>query len=137
MGTTLKDDFDFCDMTSTMTAADYQKYANRKTPKLNHLPNTVTKSDISKSLKDLRKYGFLVFTFNAWRGSHSGNKGFPDHVILKGSRMYFLEVKIGKDKLSKEQKEFWKGIIGLHNPNVFYQIVTENNYQEIIKIILQ
>ena len=61
------------------------------------------KSLISTEFARLRDYGYLVFNFNQKTRFGSGLVGFCDHLIIGFGRIIFLEVKIGRDKLSKEQ----------------------------------
>ena len=63
------------------------------------------KSQISAEFARLREYGYLVFNFNQKSRFGSGLVGFCDHLIIGFGRIIFIEVKIGKDKLSAEQEK--------------------------------
>ena len=63
------------------------------------------KSEISKEFARLREYGYLVFNFNQKTRFGIGLTGFCDYVIIGFGRIIFIEVKIGKDRLSKEQEQ--------------------------------
>lgn len=68
----------------------------------------MTKTEISKALKHLENYGWIVKTFNSNRYNMKGSIGFPDHVLVNASKklLIFIEVKLGKDKLSLKQCEY-------------------------------
>lgn len=101
------------------------------------IPNRMTKSELNKKIIELRKYGFLVYGFNNNRPNRRNNNGFPDYVIIK-NKIWFLEVKIGKDKLSDEQAIFRSYIENLNlNMAVEYFEVKEKNYQAVIDLILK
>jgi hypothetical protein len=65
----------------------------------------MTKTEISKALKHLENYGWIVKTFNSNRYNMKGSIGFPDHVLVNASKklLIFIEVKLGKDKLTQAQ----------------------------------
>lgn len=64
---------------------------------------TNTKKEISKHIKSLEKYGFKVWNFSTKHRTTSGVKDFVDFVIAGYGRIYFVELKIGADKLSEGQ----------------------------------
>ena len=68
----------------------------------------LTKTEITKALNYLENYGWIVKTFNSNRYNMRGSKGFPDHVLVNSSKklLVFIEVKLGKDKLSPQQCEY-------------------------------
>ena len=68
----------------------------------------MTKSEITKALKHLENYGWIVKTFNSNRYNMKGSIGFPDHVLVHQEKklLIFIEVKLGKDKLSPPQCEY-------------------------------
>lgn len=63
------------------------------------------KSQISAEFARLREYGYLVFNFNQKSRFGSGLVGFCDHLIIGFGRIVFIEVKIGKDRISKQQEQ--------------------------------
>lgn len=67
----------------------------------------MTKGEVTKALKALQGVGWKVYTFNNFRAMPTGSIGFPDHVLAHPAKkkLIFIEVKIGKDKLSMEQAE--------------------------------
>jgi len=98
-----------------------------------------TKAEISKVFAELRKWGFLVFNFNQKNRFGRGLVGFVDHLVIGRNRIWFIEVKIGKDKFSKEQedlKDRISEIEGWTNGRIDYRIVfdlqTAKSIQEII-----
>ena len=80
----------------------------------------------SKAIKDsfvrLRKFGHIVFNFNSSRANNPGIKGFPDWLIItKKYNLVFIEVKIGDDKLRKEQSvivDKLANIMGIPNSRI-------------------
>ena len=89
-----------------------------------------TKSIISTGFKELEKYGFKVFNFNS--NLKMRTKDFVDIVVVGKGKAYFVEVKTGKDTLSKGQqiaKQYFDTLSTYH-------IATENNYKQIIDAIL-
>ena len=68
----------------------------------------LTKTEITKALNHLENYGWIVKTFNSNRYNMRGSKGFPDHALLHPGKkkLIFIEVKLGKDKLSPQQCEY-------------------------------
>ena len=85
-----------------------------------------TKAGISKVFSELRKYGFLVYNFNQKNRFGRGLVGFVDHLIIGKNRIWFIEVKIGKDMLSREQIDLLTRLkaIGKKFPMVEWSIVT-------------
>lgn len=65
----------------------------------------MTKTDITRGLNCLKRYGWIVKTFNSNRYAMTGSKGFPDHCLINAAkkRLVFIEVKLGKDKVSEDQ----------------------------------
>jgi len=75
-----------------------------------------TKKQITDEINRLKNFGFEVKTMNSHKSMPPGMKGFPDHVIAGHKSIVFVEVKIGEDVVSPEQKKFM-GI--LSNVSVF------------------
>lgn len=63
------------------------------------------KKEISKTFGNLRKYGYKVINFNSSTRLNAGMKDFIDFCIFSSRVIIFVEVKLGKDKLSEGQKE--------------------------------
>lgn len=93
------------------------------------------KKEISKAFRLLEKYGCKVFNFSANKRLSSGMKDFVDYVVLGRSKVYFVELKIGKDDFSEGQLGT-KGHLLKIGGNVRYHIATEKNYKTIIDLIL-
>ena len=68
----------------------------------------MTKSEITKALRLLEKYGWIVKTFNSNKKTSIGIVGFPDHFLINPAKqkLVMIEVKLGKDKLSLKQCSF-------------------------------
>ena len=75
----------------------------------------MTESDFQKKVRiELTKNGFTSFRINVM-GAYSKDgrymppsvpKGFADLIAIKEGRIMFIEVKVGKNKPSKEQINF-------------------------------
>lgn len=95
----------------------------------------ITKSDITKSFNELRKYGYLVFNFSHNKPVSKGNAGWVDIVVIGKGYVIFIETKIGKDKPSPEQLKTKDNIENTYGW-VHYFTVTETNYKEVVLKIL-
>ena len=97
-----------------------------------------TKKEISDCFANLRKYGYTVMNFNSQKQLIRGIKGFTDFLIVGAGHLYFIEVKIGKDRFSPEQQAFKIEIqyASERNPFVFYMECNEDNYKDIHEYIL-
>ena len=82
----------------------------------------MTKTDIKKEFQSMEKHGALVYTLNSYRAMPRGMRGLPDHIIIAGKDIYFIEVKLPGDRLRKEQIEFREAINGADG--VFYSECT-------------
>lgn len=97
-----------------------------------------TKSDITKEIKKLEKYGYKVLTFQTNRRGRNATNGMTDYLVLGNNSIAFIEAKIGKDKLSKQQLDVQNRIkdamitIPGYPDNLRYYLATENNIKEII-----
>jgi len=93
------------------------------------------KSVISKELSRLRKFGFLVYNFNFRKSLPGGIKFFVDHLIISKKYLIFVEVKIGKDTLSVEQKNLALIIstLSCSNKSVHYLVI--RNIKECMRFI--
>lgn len=45
-------------------------------------------------------------TANGWRTAMSGHVGFPDLVLVRGNRLIFAELKVGRNTPDSEQREW-------------------------------
>lgn len=111
----------------------------RKEAKINmrsELKNKITKTMVKDYLKKVAdKMGGFIVTFNSNRFVAKGAEGFIDHIIFYKDYMYFIEVKIGKDKISEKQKHIAELInaVSENNKGIRYKIITENNYKEFVE----
>lgn len=79
-------------------------------------------SDILKQVRDyLRWRGFFVIRIQQGLGSHPG---MPDLIAVKEGKMFFLEIKTPKGKLSEHQKKFYYELVshGFTNYHVLTSI---------------
>ena len=87
---------------------------------------------------ELSKRGFITFRTNVGRVKTADDrwfdtglpKGFSDLVCLKNGKTYFIELKVGKNKPSKEQINFIKQM----NKNGFNAGVAWN-MEDVYKIV--
>lgn len=100
------------------------------------MPTTETiKSKVAKRIKALEQTGLIkVFNFSYNKTMPSGLKGFPDFLILGRNLVVFVELKIGYDKLRKEQLEFKEFC---EKSNLNYLIINENEVENLINNILE
>lgn len=93
------------------------------------------KSIVANSFKKLEDYGFIVRNLQSNQALRKGMVDLPDLIIIgkrfKGD-IYFVEIKIGNDKLSKGQKKMKEYLEKSGN----YYIADEINYNDIITNIL-
>lgn len=102
----------------------------------------MTKTDVTNAFNKLEKLDYIkVKTFNSHRKMSQGAKGFCDHLITNSNNgtIYFIEVKLGKDDLSKKQIEFKNTILEMQSVNsrVKYYEVNENNLYDVIAEVLE
>ena len=84
-----------------------------------------TKREITNELNRLKDFGFTIVTFNDSRPLRSAQKNFVDHLIFNRKYIIFVEVKIGKDKLSEGQKIIGEKLsaCSIFNKNTFMKYV--------------
>lgn len=99
----------------------------------------MTKKIISEYFGKLRKFGYKVFNFNSRKAFFQGLTGMTDFIIIGKGKIFFVELKIGKDKYSEIQIEIKKEILNVsdRNPFIFYLTATDLNYTEIVSDIMQ
>ena len=73
--------------------------------------NVSEKSQISKELAKLRDFGYIVITFNSNKRFGRGMTGFVDHFIIARGNIFFIEVKLKGDVMSRKQKELRDALI--------------------------
>lgn len=97
----------------------------------------MTKKEIAKKFAELRKYGYKVFSFNSNRYMNKATVGFPDYVVIKCGFLFFIEVKLNKDKYTIAQQEVRDNIGQVidKNKTIVYKTVTEKNVDEVINEI--
>ena len=83
------------------------------------------KKEITKIFNELKKYGWTVINNNTPSPQRRQQKAWVDYVMFNDKQIIFVEVKIGKDKLSPEQFETMtklKSISG-YSANVNYYLI--------------
>jgi len=85
----------------------------------------MTKKDITSEFNKLKPFGFEVITYNDSRPLRKQQSNFVDHLIFNGKYIVFVEVKIGRDKLSISQERTAIKLLQCseHNKYVFYKTV--------------
>ena len=70
----------------------------------------MTKTEITNALNNLS--GWSCKTFNSYRANATGMKGFPDHFLFHeaSGSFLFIEIKLGRDKLSEKQRSYLYGL---------------------------
>jgi hypothetical protein len=96
--------------------------------------NLTTKSDVSRYFKQLEKYGFKVFNFQSNRAMGTGTVGMTDLLVIGRAAFekYFIEIKIGRDRLSPEQIALRERL----EPQGCWVEATEHNYKRVFENIL-
>ena len=96
----------------------------------------MNKSEIREVLVNLRKYDFHIKVFQSHRKIYNA-VGMSDLLIIdnKTGRVIFLEIKAGKDKERKEQKELRNYVNECGGLGIMYILATENNVNEIHRLI--
>ena len=100
----------------------------------------MTKSDISKTFSQLRKFGYTVVNMNTKRAlGSSGTKDFVDFCIFSKHYLVFIEVKIGKDFLSEGQKDTaikLSSLMAINKSIHYYQIRNLNEAKQLQERLL-
>lgn len=78
-----------------------------------------TEAGFTKAVLDLAKmhrwramHQRPAMTSKGWRTAISGDAGFPDLVLVRGTRLIFAELKVGKNKPTTEQFEWLARLMG-------------------------
>lgn len=97
----------------------------------------MTKTEATAKINNLKKLGYKVINFNSQRRFNKSQKDFVDYVVIGKGFIYFIELKIGKDKLSPGQEETKKLLEDAVTSNltVKYLLITENNIEEMLNVI--
>lgn len=98
------------------------------------------KKDITDKLNILKRAGWIVKTFNSHKKMPRGSVGFVDHFLAHEKYgIIFIEVKIGKDKMSEEQTALAHAlsVLSASNLKIQYYQVTEVNVDNVIDKILR
>ena len=86
----------------------------------------MTKNEIAKEFLRLKKFGFKVKSFGDNRSLRRGQTGFVDSVIFNKKFLIFIEIKIGKDTFSDEQKqtaEYISSIAAINKTVHYFNVV--------------
>jgi len=98
------------------------------------------KKEISKSFRELEKLGFKVWNFSSNKRLNIGMKDYVDYVVLGRNAEHKIELKIGSDNYSEGQLDTMGRYTRLERVSggaVMYHSVTENNYKQIIELIIE
>lgn len=66
-----------------------------------------------------------------------GDKGFPDLVMVRGQRLIFAELKVGKNKLSAEQSQWIIDLTNLVSMEVAVYSWTPKDWIDILKVLMR
>lgn len=94
-----------------------------------------TKKEISKKIKSLEKYGFKVWNFSTKHRTTSGVKDFVDFVIVGYGQIFFVELKIDKDKLSEGQLKTKKHLEKTGKYTLLTEDMVDNFMEAVIEVI--
>jgi hypothetical protein len=100
----------------------------------------ISKAEIGKAFRQLEKFGYKVWNFGSKSRLTSGMQDWVDVVVARKifkewiTNIFFIEIKIGKDKLSKGQIDTRQILQAISEK---YYLVNESNYQDIIEQIIQ
>ena len=88
----------------------------------------MTKKEITNILKVLKKFNWTIITNNTHRRMNESQKNWVDHVIFNQYIIVFVEVKLGKDVLSKGQIDTMKKLklLSERTPRLEYHIIHDN-----------
>ena len=79
----------------------------------NPLTNSMTHKQLDDMIRQTAKItGFLAYC-HAF-DSRKSEAGLPDWILVKDGIVYFIEIKVGKDKLSDDQKAWVKALPSRH-----------------------
>jgi len=97
----------------------------------------MTKKEITNILNNL--HGWICKTFNSHKKMPKGAIGFVDYVLINPikKKICFIEMKGKGDGLSEKQSSFKNACERIASESIefYYFLLTEENYQEIIKEI--
>ena len=96
------------------------------------------KKKISKAIKELEKAGFKVFNFSSNKRLNIGMRDFVDYVVITRNIVWFLELKIGTDKMNAGQNDtYYRLQVMAPQGAIRYRIITEKNYKAMIDDIVR
>ena len=97
------------------------------------------KKAISKAFRELEKLGFKVWNFSSNKRLNAGMKDFVDYMVLGRNALHVLELKLEGDKFSDGQLDTMERFLRLEliSKRVLYNTIFENNYKDIIDLIVE
>ena len=99
----------------------------------------VTKSTITEELNNLRRFGFEVMNFNHNDKMPAGARDMTDYLITGKDKVFWIEAKLGRDKLTEGQRRYMNWIIRiserLGHRTVYWFLITEENYIRITDML--
>jgi len=93
----------------------------------------MTKTELNKEFDIFHRLHWLVKTWNSKQPMPIGAKGWVDYILISPNNIYYIECKIGKDKLTEEQKEVKNY---LEHIGAKYYEVTDKNYVDVFESII-
>ena len=105
----------------------------------------ISEAQFQKSVIQCAKaYGWRVhaerpgrFSDGRWATMIQGDKGFPDLVMVRGQRLLFAELKVGKNKLSDEQCQWIIDLTNLMSMEVAVYSWTPKDWPDILKVLMR
>lgn len=98
-----------------------------------------TKKQITEKVKELKKLGLELITFQTHRKKNESEAGMFDYFLYGRGYLIFLECKIGRDRMSEKQMKLfdWLQYSMRFNNRLFVSIITDKDYEEVIKFIIE
>lgn len=99
-----------------------------------------TEAEVQATLVDAaRQFGWRFAHFrpartaHGWRTAMTGDVGFPDLTLARGSRLVFIEVKGEKGRLSPEQKAWRDALLAV--PGVEWWLVRPSSLDDALRLL--
>jgi len=104
---------------------------------------SITEKDFSRQVEDLLNiFGWHWCHFRpartqkGWRTALSGDKGFPDYIAVKSSRLLIFELKSEKGKVSLAQQEWLDALGNVGDKDVQVYLWRPRDFDRIVKVLM-
>lgn len=99
-----------------------------------------TKKNISEQFGLLRKFNYSIWNGNTPGTKYKQEKGLVDHIIINNVYLIYVEVKIGKDDLTDQQRMLKSQLqfLATYNKSIFYfEIKTFEEAKDLVTKIIE